>query len=363
MTRGKWVTVLGQGRGGTTVLQYAITGALREAGIEHLAVYERYSRDMFDAFRHHARHRWVAAKFLANHRPRRFGLDLLEPFDLRFQVVRDPRDVAVSVLLFGATHMAKRTRESLPREFERWARMLEAKERDPRAVSMVELYEECHKILRRSSEWVWKERFEATVDIYDQIDADLVRLEDLLAGRHTVVSERLGLPLALRQPSKEKRYVLRSGESTWRHWFTPEDVDYFRPRMRRYMERFGYEDDWELAAEPVIAPEEASLYARRTLEEMRTQWQQLRSGDVPSELLRARASHGNPGSALKLATRLVREEGDPEEIRELSVLAACAGLPRGMKLATKVFAKGIGGPVDRDEARYWKHAYRDAVKD
>ncbi len=50
----------------------------------------------------------------------------------------------------------------------------------------------------------------------------------------------------------------------WRHWFTEEDVDLFKPAYLPYMEVIGYDcDDWTLSNNPVIEPEYSSIYIQR----------------------------------------------------------------------------------------------------
>ena len=41
--------------------------------------------------------------------------------------------------------------------------------------------------------------------------------------------------------------IKRSGKfGEWKNWFTPEDVAFFKPRMEKFMGRYGYLLDWNL---------------------------------------------------------------------------------------------------------------------
>jgi hypothetical protein len=47
----------------------------------------------------------------------------------------------------------------------------------------------------------------------------------------------------------------------WRHWFTEEDVEVFKPAYLPYMELIGYDcNDWAISSKPVIEPEYSSIY-------------------------------------------------------------------------------------------------------
>ena len=352
----RWITVVGQGRGGTSPLWYAIVDAVDRRGDSRLATYEVYRHSRFRAYDKHARDQWVIAKFLTNHP--RFDTSLVEPFGHRFQITRDPRDSAVSVLLFSSTHLARRQQERVDPLAAEWIALLEKKEADPASVSVLQLYRKVFRILRRDIENVWAKRFEEPIEIAAQIGAHHVRLEDLWSGAATAVSEQLGLDVQLAEPPEQKQHVLRSGESSWRRWFTPRDVKYFRPLMLPFMERFGYDDDWELDPAPVISAEESSAYVRRTIENVRALTADVAAKDAPTEILRYRADHGSADSAYDLARRLVAQGTDLAEARERAVYAASARVRRAQRLAARMFHDGIGGPVDRAEAAYWRAASR-----
>ena len=49
----------------------------------------------------------------------------------------------------------------------------------------------------------------------------------------------------------------------WRNWFLPEDVEFFKPIFKNYMERYGYRQDWDLNLSPRILPAHCSEYAEK----------------------------------------------------------------------------------------------------
>jgi hypothetical protein len=105
-------------------------------------------------------------------------------------------------------------------------------------------------------------------------DYFVYRYEDLVAGNYRAVERYLGLQLTpgAAQVEAEHRRVARTcGKGNWRDWYTCEDVAFFRPRMARYLARYGYGDDWELNSRPTIEPQHASQYVLKLVQQSLTQ--------------------------------------------------------------------------------------------
>jgi hypothetical protein len=63
--------------------------------------------------------------------------------------------------------------------------------------------------------------------------------------------------------TKKSKVVRKKAYGGWRHWYTQEDVDLFRPAYLPYMKTMGYDcDDWALNGSPVIEPEFSSMYMK-----------------------------------------------------------------------------------------------------
>jgi hypothetical protein len=63
--------------------------------------------------------------------------------------------------------------------------------------------------------------------------------------------------------TKKSKVVRKKAYGDWRHWYTEEDVDLFKPAYLSYMKTMGYDcDDWALSANPVIEPEFSSMYMK-----------------------------------------------------------------------------------------------------
>ena len=348
--RQRWIAIVGQGRGGTSTLYYAAIDALHDAGHRTLRTYEKYHPKMFESFGQHHRERWVVAKFLTNHPT--FSEDLLRRFGRRIQVVRDPRDNLVSVMLFSAAHLARR--DDGGQHVGKLVALLERKERDPAAVSLTSLLEVAlvDGLERDMAEFL-ERRYTYPMVLQERTGMTVVRLEDLIAGRTDAAEDVIGAPVALQPPPRAKAHVLRSGRPSWARWFLPEDVAALRPALQPFMNRFGYGDDWSLDPDPQVDPAESSQYVRRTFDAIAARVAHA-AEDPPLELLRYRGGDGCHDSAYRAALRLLEVGEHLPEARELALFAASAGHRRAMELSGQLFADGVGGPVNRAEARYWR---------
>ncbi len=347
--RERWIAVVGQGRGGTSPLYYATVDALHAAGHKTLRTYEKYRRGMFRNIAQRDRDRWVVAKFLSNHPP--FGEDLLERFGRRIQIARDPRDSLVSVMLFTGAHLARRSTGR--RRVQKLIDMLEAKEHDPSSVTLTALLDVAlAEGLQRDMPAFLERRYRQPIALHERTGMTVVRLEDLVAGRTAAAEAVVGVPLELRRPPAAKAHVLRSGTPSWSRWFLAEDVERLRPVLLPFMEHFGYADDWTLDPHPRIDPKESSSYVRSTHDAIAQR--EAHGADPPLDLLRYRGSDGCPKAAYRAAVRLAEAGHDLAEARDLAVFAASTGRREAMRLAARMLADGTGGPVDLDEARYWR---------
>jgi hypothetical protein len=201
----------------------------------------------------------------------------LEPylaFDYRLYLVRDPRDWLVSGLLFLLQQSPeiyaceKASHEILS--------LLETKERTPRALPFCELLSTTLSFLpghglERFRSWLvsyhrWIFEFE------DKARSLRVRYEDMIGGNLGPVSDYLGLPLGRLDGSSPIEYphvFRRGGAGDWRHWFSQQDIELFRPVITDYIVRYEYSEDWRLASSPEISPQHSSLYARRVINRRR----------------------------------------------------------------------------------------------
>lgn len=193
-----------------------------------------------------------------------------EHLSKKIWIARDPRDrMAGYLLYFGGYH---KLYEKSWDEIDGRLALLEKKERDPAAVPLYALWqnlcgedpgqlrERIEKIYSGVLEFTAASKGYFTLKYEDYVDDKVEALESYLGFRLT--------------PDKQVRSCWKRVEGTksyshWRHWFTPEDVDFFRPLFSDYLARYEYDEDWRLASEPAIPASFGAAYVRRLIEEKR----------------------------------------------------------------------------------------------
>lgn len=195
-------------------------------------------------------------------------------FTRRIRLVRDPRDWLVSGILFVIQQ--NRSVYADHRVLEHVLGLLAAKESDPREISLVHLLTEIlaagpDASFERTVAWM-RRQFDWLID-HDEALGSVheTRYEDFVADRLAALEDYLGIPLTgSAVPDAAYDHVPRTlAAGNWRHWFTGEDVRFFRPIFQRYMRHYRYPDDWTLAPTPTISPEHATQYVRRVVAKRR----------------------------------------------------------------------------------------------
>lgn len=259
------IFILGVGKSGTTALLYKVAGGLpnchafsggrpgKYVGDYENAVYkhtyeERKGKN-FDLYREHFQ---------------------LEPYDRKVWMARDPRDTAVSRMLYR-WHLGYWGRKE---QYQTHLKLVQQKERDPRSIPF-------HQICRYTGHDHWpisteevveeeRTRFQRMAEFVKGLGDEwfLFKYEDMVAKNFGALNEYLGFQVdedAVVPTATGKAKVIRKkATGDWRHWFTEEDVALFRPVYSPYMALIGYAcDDWALSPEPVIEPEYSSVYMQR----------------------------------------------------------------------------------------------------
>jgi hypothetical protein len=146
-------------------------------------------------------------------------------------------------------------------------RLLRKKEADPRSGSLLEIIQLLNALHSRELDPVRVVSLRRGVEFTAQ-HPEYFRYayEDLVAGWFGPLAEYLGLPLtpdAPVVPEEHKRVERSRAVGSWRDWFTPEDVDYYRPLLAPILAAYGYADEWELNPAPVLDPRTGSRYVER----------------------------------------------------------------------------------------------------
>ncbi len=258
------VLILGLGKSGTTAMVYKVSGGLpnchafsggkpgKYSGKYENAVYkhtyeERKGKN-FEVYRKHF------AKFR---------------YDRKIWMARDPRDAAVSRVLYRFHKGLFFNRK----QFEAYYDLILKKEADPTAVPFYEICRYAgHFEWPISKEKVLDEeslRYNRMTDFVKNLGSDwfLFKYEDMVTGKFDGINRYLGFDLKtdaeVPKGTGKDKVVRKKAFGDWRHWFTKDDVDLFQPAYHPYMEAIGYDcQDWTVDSNPVIEPQFSSLYVK-----------------------------------------------------------------------------------------------------
>ena len=256
------IFILGTGKSGTTALVYKVAGGLpnckafsggkpgKYIGNYSNAVYkhtveERKGKN-FDLYRDHLKN---------------------EHYDRKIWMARDPRDAAVSRMLYRW----HRGIWGHKKQYQAHLDLVLKKEQDPRSVSF-------HEICRYTGHNGWPRRLENVIeeeqnrygpmcDFVKGLGKDwfLFRYEEMVDQKFDALDDFLGFKVQNEAEvpigTGKEKVVRKKAYGDWRHWFVDEDVELFKPAFLPYMQVVGYDcEDWNLNPEPVIEPQFSSEY-------------------------------------------------------------------------------------------------------
>ena len=192
-----------------------------------------------------------------------------EHYDRKIWMARDPRDVAVSRMLYRWQKGNKGQKD----QYLAHLNLVQRKENDPRSVSFSEIYR-----YARFNNWPlsMKEVFQEEHVRYQRMH-DFVKClgdewffftyENMVSKNFEALNEYLGFSVLadaeVPQSTGKAKVIRKKSAGDWRHWFTEEDISLLTPAYTAYMALIGYDcDDWNLAENPVIEPEYSSVYMK-----------------------------------------------------------------------------------------------------
>ncbi|HEY0312429.1 MAG TPA: hypothetical protein VGC56_08030 [Allosphingosinicella sp.] len=272
------VVIYGSAKSGTSALFYKIKNSLPAGTI---ALFEPRTYTLIDravgrlrALRHGNATPDVLAKVL----PWDMGpvrVADFETFDRQILIVRDPRDRIVSDLLYRSynarfVHDGSAALALL--------RLLERKEAEPRSVPLMEIVQAFDALEHAAGAHAsWRERYAERgiarpLRFHDaRPDLHLFRYEQLVDGEFDDLEAMLRLPLAgsADLPHLLQRVERTKSYGTWRSWFTPADVDIFRPILQPFLDRYYPRAGWDLDDVPQLAPRYGSRYVASVINERR----------------------------------------------------------------------------------------------
>ena len=259
------ILILGTGKTGTTAMVYKVAGGLpnchtfsggrpgKYVGNYENAVYkhtyaERKGKS-FDLFREHLKK---------------------EHYDRKIWMARDPRDAAVSRMLYR-WHRGYAGRK---KQYETHLELVLKKEKDPRSISFSEIcrYTGHNGSPRTVGQVIEEEshRYQRMTDFVKDLGNSwhLFKFENLVGLNFNDLNSYLGFEVQdeanIPSASGQAKVIRKKATGDWRHWFTKEDVELFKPAFLPYMEIMGYDcDDWALDPSPIIEPEYSSVYMQK----------------------------------------------------------------------------------------------------
>jgi hypothetical protein len=251
MMMAKRILILGLAKSGTTALHFKIKNSLEKGTIE------LFEPDMFIPKEEYKKQD-IVAKVIVDHKATNFT-SFFNNFDKKILIVRDPRDLIISKLLFYKL-------QDIPfakRKLKKFLTALQKKEDNPEDIPLSYViksslecsFEEWLKILENKLDFLI-----ALANLHK--DVFVIKYEDLIDGKVKKLEKFLGFKLVQKTKISEKyQKVVRSKRyGNWKNWFTQEDILIFRPIFKKYMKKFNYADKWKANKIKKINKKESSEY-------------------------------------------------------------------------------------------------------
>jgi hypothetical protein len=256
------ILLLGTGKSGTTALVYKLAGGLPNCQAFSGGPPGKYIGDYENAVYKHTYEESKGKSFelFREHLEK-------EHYDRKIWMARDPRDVAVSRMLYRWQRGYKGQKD----QYLAHLRLVLRKEEDPRSIPFFEIYR--YSRFNRwplSAEEVFDEeqvRYQRMHDFVKTLEGEwfLFTYENMLTNNFEALNEYLRFNVLadaeVPKSTGKAKVIRKKASGDWRHWFTEEDVELFKPAYTHYMELIGYDcQDWILNPNPAIEPEYSSVY-------------------------------------------------------------------------------------------------------
>ncbi len=254
------IVVVGPAKSGTTALYFALLESLQ--GRVH-TLFEPQTAPQMEAVFGVADHDHTLTKVL-------LGEAVKSHFDFTaydkiVYLSRDPRDNVISRLLYRAALFKRSGDLDAFREYDALIRAKVAGE----PIAVKDIFQESLRLTGAAHEWSGlglKRVCDHAVRFVQGIDNGFVlKFEDLVDGQLTALSAYHGIEVKqnTRVGERYKRVERSRAYGEWVHWFTPTDIEFYRPLFAEYMEFFGYDDDYSLQRKRAINPENSINYIQQ----------------------------------------------------------------------------------------------------
>ncbi|CAN5831911.1 hypothetical protein BH23ACT10_BH23ACT10_27640 [soil metagenome] len=350
---------------GTTGLYNAVKRAVVDTDPPYVHLFEPKDPTPFAALDRYAPQRPILTKILV-HRLGDCEVDY-DSFPRRVMTVRDPRDIAISRLLFRPLY-GWTSYHIDPRRLDPFVTALKEKEADPSSHSVLALHRLATELGFEGGAWDTVQRQMAELmRVVDAHDFHMLRYEDFVDGRLDAVSGYLDMEITNPRATDIGwlSHIPRSmGYGEWRHWFLDEDDRYFGELFADFMQRFGY-DDWSRPPTQVIEPATSSDYVSGKVAALIDERQDRQSNwsvewvTEPEQVedLRSMAADGRSTWAFRLASVLSRGvvDRDPDGAIHWAREAAILGHKAAIGLLIRLLADHrADDPLAQGERRFWE---------
>lgn len=259
------ILILGLGKSGTTAMVYKVAGGLPNCQAFSGGKPGKYLGDYENAVYKHTYEERKGKSFeLYREHLRK------EHYDRKIWMARDPRDAAVSRMLYRW----HRGFWGNKKQYEAHLDLVLKKEQDPGSVSF---YEICrytgYNGYPRTKDDVFEEeriRYRRMLEFVESLGDDwfMYRYEDMVDKKFNALNTYLGFKTKsdaeVPSGTGKEKVVRKKAYGDWRHWYTEADVEFFKPAYTPYMEIVGYDCyDWRTSEQPLIEPEFSSQYMQR----------------------------------------------------------------------------------------------------
>lgn len=262
------ILILGTGKSGTTALVFKIAGGLPNCRAFSGGKPGKYLADYENAVYKHTYNPLKGKTFdlYEEHLKK-------EKYDRKIWMARDPRDVAISRMLYRWQRGVGDQKE----QYLAHLNLVMKKEKNPASVSFCEVY-------RYSGFGHWplelEEFIEEETNRYKQMceyvanlgnDWQVYTYEEMIDNSFDRLQKYLGFEVLadakIPVETGKSKVIRKKSTGDWRSWFTEADVQLLKSAYLPYMELIGYDKtDWALNSEPVIEPEYSSGYMQRLVQ-------------------------------------------------------------------------------------------------
>jgi hypothetical protein len=193
-------------------------------------------------------------------------IESLNSFDFKIHIVRDPRDIVISYLLYWPLLRGRHLQTKFIEDF---VELLEKKEADPRSVGLRDF---SALMTRHGQQFMRPRDFRVLCKFAFRFHralkgAHTLKYDSLILGDLNNAEQYLGLtlPRSARVGAHISYNERQKALGSWRDWFTPEDVADYLPALSAFIDYFGFDSDWTLNETPNLASEYGSNHIRRSV--------------------------------------------------------------------------------------------------